>query len=135
MGRWNCILVSWVERGAIRSLLTSRCRYCYAILFYTQIISAAGFTDYWNVKQVWQIIAFYCIAPLVVLGINFAGVKWFGIVETIGGILKVITVVGGGIFMYVISGQPGGGQGDCKSAGATRFLLRKCETDMSNSRQ
>lgn len=50
-------------------------RYMYASTFATEIISAASFSGYWGLPQVWQIFGFYILAPLTVLAINFAGVK------------------------------------------------------------
>ena len=50
-------------------------RYMYASTFATEIISAASFSGYWGLPQVWQTCGFYILAPITVLAINFAGVK------------------------------------------------------------
>ena len=49
-------------------------RYTYAAIFAIQIIAAAGFSDYWSLAQVYQTVAFYGLAPVAILFINFAGV-------------------------------------------------------------
>ncbi|KAL8796006.1 MAG: hypothetical protein Q9195_001582 [Heterodermia aff. obscurata] len=80
-------------------------RYTYASIFAIQIVAAAGFSDYWNLTQVYQTIAFYGLAPVVLLFVNFAGVWYFGWIETVGGFLKICLVVGGGIFMYAVHSE------------------------------
>ena len=49
-------------------------RYTWATIFPTLIISATDFTDYWHLPQVYQTVAFYIFAALVMLAINCAGV-------------------------------------------------------------
>ena len=49
-------------------------RYTWATIFPTLIISAADFTDYWDLPQVYQTVVFYIFAALVMLAINCAGV-------------------------------------------------------------
>ncbi|CAF9911795.1 MAG: hypothetical protein HETSPECPRED_000447 [Heterodermia speciosa] len=83
--------------------------YTYAAIFAIQIIAAASFSAYWNLAQVYQTVAFYGLAPVVILFINFAGVWYFGWIETVGGFLKICMVVGSGIFMYVVHSQDGVG--------------------------
>ena len=64
-------------------------------------------------------LVFFTLTPLVLLDLNLAGVfvsseclkgddvltmkQWYGVVETIGGILKLLLVIGGAIAMYVLS--------------------------------
>ncbi|KAL9035774.1 MAG: hypothetical protein Q9214_006434, partial [Letrouitia sp. 1 TL-2023] len=79
--------------------------YTWAAIFPTQIIAAANFTSYWHLAQVYQTAAFYIFAALAVLAINYAGIFAFGWIETIGGVLKICMVIGGGIAMYVIHGE------------------------------
>ncbi|KAF7502286.1 hypothetical protein GJ744_006165 [Endocarpon pusillum] len=79
--------------------------YTYSAIFATQIIAAAGFSSYWNFPQCWQTIVFYILSPIVILAINFAGVKWYGYVEAFGGSLKLCMVLGCGVFVYVIADQ------------------------------
>ena len=50
-------------------------RYTYASIFATQIITAANISAYWHLAQIWQTLAFYVAAPIVILGVNFAGVE------------------------------------------------------------
>lgn len=49
-------------------------RYTYASYFATQLVLAASFVTYWDLDQLWSILAFYVAAPIVLLIINFAGV-------------------------------------------------------------
>ncbi|ERF68742.1 hypothetical protein EPUS_07229 [Endocarpon pusillum Z07020] len=79
--------------------------YTYSAIFATQIIAAAGFSSYWNFPQSWQTIVFYILSPIVILVINFAGVKWYGYVEAFGGSLKLCMVLGCGVFLYVTADQ------------------------------
>ncbi|KAL9103249.1 MAG: hypothetical protein Q9163_001700 [Psora crenata] len=76
--------------------------YTWAAIFPTQIIAAANFTRYWHLAQVFQTVALYIIAPLVMLFINYAGVFTFGWIETIAGTLKIIIVIAGGIVIFVV---------------------------------
>ncbi|MCJ1396786.1 hypothetical protein MMC18_009678, partial [Xylographa bjoerkii] len=48
--------------------------YTYASIFATQIITAANFSTYWNLSQVWQTLGFYVLAPIAILAINFVGI-------------------------------------------------------------
>lgn len=76
--------------------------FTYAAIFSTQIIAAANFSEYWHFSAVYQTGALYIFAAAAMLAINYAGILTFGWIETIGGLLKIIIVVGGGIAMYVI---------------------------------
>jgi amino acid transporter len=60
---------------------------------------------YWGLKQFWQIILFYFVTPGVLVAINLVGVGTFGWIEAIGGILKIMLVLGTTIVLYVIAAQ------------------------------
>lgn len=49
-------------------------RYTWASIFATLLIAAESFSEYWNPAQVYRTVAFYVLAPLALLFINFAGV-------------------------------------------------------------
>ena len=49
-------------------------RYTWASIFATLLIAAESFTAYWDLAQVYRTLAFYVLAPLAILFINFAGV-------------------------------------------------------------
>ena len=49
-------------------------RYTYASTFATLLIAAESFSEYWNLSQVYQTVAFYVLAPIAMLFLNFAGV-------------------------------------------------------------
>ena len=77
MGRRGCILVKerrCQQKYCLPSVGANLLRYTYAASFATQIITAAGFTEYWALAQVYQTVVFYVLAPLTILFINFAGV-------------------------------------------------------------
>ena len=77
MGGRGCILVKeWrcQQKYWVPSVGANHLRYTYAASFATQIITAAGFTKYWGLAQVWQTVVIYILAPVTILFINFAGV-------------------------------------------------------------
>ncbi|KAL1979980.1 hypothetical protein VTN96DRAFT_4845 [Rasamsonia emersonii] len=83
--------------------------YTFASVFAVQNLAAANLSQYWGLDQTWQTLAFYILAPLVILILNFLGVFYYGVVETIGGFLKICLVLGVSIFLYVIAAQHGRG--------------------------
>ena len=77
MGRRDCILVilrRCQQKYCLWSVGANLLRYTYAASFAIQIITAAGFTKYWGLTQVWQTVVLYILAPVTILFINFAGV-------------------------------------------------------------
>ncbi|KAF2132837.1 hypothetical protein P153DRAFT_309538 [Dothidotthia symphoricarpi CBS 119687] len=68
---------------------------------------AANLAVYWGIKEVWQIIIFYCVTPVLIFTINLVGVDTFGWIEAFGGILKIALVLAVTIILYVIAGQEG----------------------------
>ena len=96
--------------------------YTYASIFATQIIQAANFTDYWDWAQFYQTAFLYVVTPFVILGINLTGVYWFGVIETVGGILKVAMVIGGGIYMYRVHDEKGYGSKNINTGFANNEL-------------
>ena len=79
--------------------------YTYASFFATQLVFAASFAKYWQLQQIWISLIFYFGAPVLLLIINFAGVWYFGWIETIGGSLKVCLVLGTAIFLFYIDNK------------------------------
>ncbi len=73
-------------------------------MFAVQNLAAAQLSRYWQLSQVWQVFCFYVFTPITIILINFAGVFWFGVVETAGGILKVVLVFGVSIMLFAIAG-------------------------------
>lgn len=80
-------------------------RFTYASIFAAQNLTAANLAVYWGLKPVWQIILFYFVTPGVMVAINLVGVGTFGWIEAIGGILKIILIVGTTIVLYVMAAQ------------------------------
>jgi amino acid transporter len=75
--------------------------------FANQLINAARLSEYWSSSgssytKVLEPILFYVVAPLCIIFLNFCGVFWYGIVETVGGFLKVILLFSVSIALYVI---------------------------------
>jgi amino acid transporter len=66
---------------------------------------AANLAVYWGIRQVWQIILFYFVTPGVIVAINLVGVGTFGWIEAIGGILKILLVLGTTIVLYVMAAE------------------------------
>ena len=79
--------------------------YTYASFFATQLVFAASFAKYWQLQQIWISLIFYFGAPILLLVINFAGVWYFGWIETLGGSLKICLVLGTAIFLYYVDGK------------------------------
>lgn len=66
---------------------------------------AAKLSEYWGLKQVWQIVLFYFVTPTLLVCINLVGVGTFGWIEAVSGIFKIILVVGLTIVLYVMAAQ------------------------------
>ena len=45
----------------------------------------------------------YILAPIIIGVINLAGVKTYGWIETVGGVLKLALVLGISLFLYIIA--------------------------------
>lgn len=48
--------------------------YAFASVFAVQNLAAAELSTYWGLSQTFQTLAFYALAPLVILTLNFCGV-------------------------------------------------------------
>ncbi|RAH40496.1 amino acid transporter [Aspergillus brunneoviolaceus CBS 621.78] len=81
--------------------------YAYAASFATQNSMAGALLEYWGLPTIWRALISYALAPLVLLLLNLTGVFWYGIVETIGGLLKLIMIVSISIYLYVVAGHEG----------------------------
>ncbi|GIK06668.1 hypothetical protein Aspvir_002318 [Aspergillus viridinutans] len=79
--------------------------YAYAASFAVQNAAAAELATYWGLSPTWQILAFYFLAPVLFFWLNMTGVFYYGIVETVGGVLKLCFILGVSIYLYVLSGQ------------------------------
>ena len=79
---------------------------------------AANSATYWNLPTFWRTTAYYILGPIVILGINWIGVKvgrllvlkqivlnrsqWYGWVEGLMGIVKLFFVVAAAFFLLII---------------------------------
>lgn len=86
--------------------------YSFASAFALENLAAAALSEYWRPGQTLQIIAFYVVSPVLILALNFCGVFYYGIVETIGGFLKCLLVLGVSILLYIIATREGKGGTD-----------------------
>ncbi|KUI59867.1 Arginine permease [Cytospora mali] len=85
--------------------------YAWVAVFATEFLQAASIAAYWNPSDNLIAILFYIITPVVFVVLNCFNVKYFGWVETVGGILKVILMIGVSIALYVVAAEDGeGGQ-------------------------
>ncbi|KAI1075590.1 amino acid transporter [Whalleya microplaca] len=83
--------------------------YSFASVFALQISEAASLLGYWNQQDSWwSLFAFYGVGPFLIFFLNLSGVWWFGFIETIGGALKTILLIGVTLTLYIIAGKEGG---------------------------
>jgi hypothetical protein len=81
---------------------------------------AAHSATYWHLPNFWQTTAYYLFGPLVILVINWMGVKvwrmtifftsltvlqWFGWVEGVFGIVKLFFVAAGALFLLIVGAK------------------------------
>lgn len=68
---------------------------------------AASLSEYWggSDRQVYRPVVFYFIGPCCLLAINTVGVKLFGWIEAIGGVLKIILVAVTTLLLLIMAGQ------------------------------
>ncbi|KAI0009693.1 amino acid permease-domain-containing protein [Xylariaceae sp. FL0662B] len=79
--------------------------YSYTSIFALQMFVAADLLRYWGQQDsIWSLLVFYGFGPFLLFFLNLSGVWWFGLIETIGGALKTILLIGVTITLYVIAG-------------------------------
>ncbi|PYH92925.1 amino acid transporter [Aspergillus ellipticus CBS 707.79] len=79
--------------------------YAYAATFSSQSAMAATILEYWGLPQAWRALICYALIPFILFLLNLTGVFWYGVVETVGGCLKLIMVVAISIYLYAIAGR------------------------------
>ena len=97
--------------------------YAFVSVFALENLGAAGLSSYWGLSQTFQTLAFYVFAPLIIFILNMFGVfvslnkvcdgkdemliiiKWYGLVETVGGALKCALILGVCVLLYTIASQ------------------------------
>lgn len=128
----------WVSSSTEMAFLTERSsRYTYASFFATQLVFAASFAKYWHFEPILNSIVFYAVAPIILLIINTAGVqfvvyllavfvtdtcRYFGWIETLGGILKIMLLLGTAIFLFFVDRK-----------GARTLCIHLTTTDISRT--
>lgn len=84
--------------------------YAWVAVFATEFLQAAAIAAYWSPSPNLISIMFYIITPLVFVVLNCLNVKYFGWVETAGGVLKVILMIGVSIALFVVAGEDNEGR-------------------------
>jgi yeast amino acid transporter len=72
---WVIGIVFWYDQVVLRPYAHTECsRYSFALGFAVQNLNAATLSTYWGLDQTWQTLAFYILAPVGILVLNFLGV-------------------------------------------------------------
>ncbi|GKZ19837.1 hypothetical protein AbraIFM66951_007789 [Aspergillus brasiliensis] len=77
--------------------------YAYAATFASQTSMAATLLEYWGLPTAWRVLICYVFVPVILFLLNMTGVFWYGVVETIGGFLKLAMIVAISIYLYTIA--------------------------------
>ncbi|PWY64181.1 amino acid transporter [Aspergillus eucalypticola CBS 122712] len=77
--------------------------YAYAATFASQTSMAATLLEYWGLQTAWRVLICYVMVPVILFLLNMTGVFWYGVVETIGGFLKLVMIVAISIYLYTIA--------------------------------
>ncbi|PWY91789.1 hypothetical protein BO94DRAFT_573608 [Aspergillus sclerotioniger CBS 115572] len=77
--------------------------YAYATTFTSQNSMAATLLEYWGLGTTWRVLICYVFVPIVLFLLNMTGVFWYGLVETVGGFLKLIIILSISIYLYAIA--------------------------------
>ncbi|RDH15645.1 amino acid transporter [Aspergillus niger ATCC 13496] len=77
--------------------------YAYAATFASQTSMAATLLEYWGLPTAWRVLICYVFVPAILFLLNMTGVFWYGVVETIGGFLKLVMIVAISIYLYTIA--------------------------------
>ncbi|OOF99179.1 hypothetical protein ASPCADRAFT_127747 [Aspergillus carbonarius ITEM 5010] len=102
--------------------------YAYAATFATQNSMAATLLGYWGLGTTWKVLICYVFVPIILFLLNMTGVFWYGLVETFGGLLKLVMVLSISIYLYAIAddvSSPGfeHGQGFSSDASALCYAI------------
>lgn len=91
----------------VRWLSTHSARLTYASIFTAQNMAASHLSEYWGGpgRQNYRTAVFYVASPFLMLVINTAGVSYFGWIEAIGGVLKIILVIGTTMVLWIMAGS------------------------------
>lgn len=72
-------------------------------------MTAFHLSEYWGqpgpASESYRTAGFYFGAPIIMFGINTAGVKYFGWVEAVGGILKILLVAMTTLLLWIMAGS------------------------------
>jgi yeast amino acid transporter len=81
--------------------------FAYATAFAAFNINAANLLDYWGISDAWKSILFVAI-PILILMMNTRQVEVFGIIQSIGGVLKLLLIAALVIELLVVNAGVGG---------------------------
>ncbi|KAK0707342.1 amino acid permease-domain-containing protein [Lasiosphaeris hirsuta] len=77
--------------------------YSNATVFAVQMLGAAKLVQFWSLIAIWPPFIFFLMVPFILLAVNLAGIKVYGWVETVFGMLKTVLVFGVTCTLYDIS--------------------------------
>ncbi|RAH57611.1 amino acid transporter [Aspergillus piperis CBS 112811] len=113
--------------------------YAYAATFASQTSMAATLLEYWGLATAWRVLICYVMVPVILFLLNMTGVFWYGVVETIGGFLKLVMIVAISIYLYTIAddvsspsfehgqGFSSNGQAQCYAIPLTAYAFQGIE--------
>ncbi|KAG8158674.1 hypothetical protein KVR01_011796 [Diaporthe batatas] len=86
--------------------------YAWVTTFALEMLTAASITQFWGLDHVGIGVIFYVAVPVFCIVINSINVKYFGWVETVGGLLKVLLIITMSVAFYAVAGKYGLGTGE-----------------------
>ncbi|KAK2599542.1 hypothetical protein N8I77_011290 [Diaporthe amygdali] len=91
--------------------------YAWVTTFALEMLTAASITEYWGLNHIAIGVIFYVAVPVLCIVINSIHVKYFGWIETAGGLLKVLLIMILAIAFYAVAGKYGLGTGNNSTIG------------------
>jgi amino acid permease len=72
---WVIAIAYWYDQAVLRPYAHTECsRYAFTSVFALHNLTATVLSTYWGLDQTWQTLAFYILAPVGILVLNFLGV-------------------------------------------------------------
>lgn len=103
---WAIGIAYWYVRRVFARVGTYSNRVTYASIFAAQNMAASHLSEYWGgpTRQNYRTAVFYVASPIFMLVINTAGVHYFGWIEAVGGVLKMLLVAGVTLVLWIMAG-------------------------------
>ncbi|GAB7347545.1 hypothetical protein MBLNU459_g4436t2 [Dothideomycetes sp. NU459] len=77
--------------------------YAYSMAFQSLLVTAASLASRWDTPTVLQGTIFYFVCPLCLYGLNYMGVFWLGLVESVLGFVKLAFLVAMFVLLLVVN--------------------------------